>query len=420
MCLFLYLLHVNTRVITIVTSCEPWHCGTAYCRLCHRRSRVASLPAAVGNAVGECRSRQIRAMAAKRGWTAPIVYLGSMSAFAALVADEYLDLRRWKAVAHSIREPASGDVISFSLRARTRPPPIGCMDWPAGRALLEWSAAEGLHRPHSASTVLEIGSGVGTAAVGLVLLANHAVGASARPEAQLSVVATDVCDESLFNLAANARANGLLPGGVEVLDAPPAAPSPPARLVTAKWDAASGAGSLPHGLPSRLTHVIGADVVYAGGVDGVLMQRARHEDCRQSGGGDDGSRGRAGLAATLDELLLLAPEAQVRLVLVNRFAGGAVATLAAVAGVPVQSTTVDPSLTAFEHACRVRGLHVEASPVPPDVIKSVQATQCLLTRLTWLLADTWGALVCYRICRELPSPKALPKADRREAARLRL
>jgi SAM-dependent methyltransferase len=348
-------------------------------------------------------------MAAARGWTAPVVYLGSISAFAALAADEYLDLRRWKRVAHSIREPVSGDVVSFSLRARTRPPPIGSMDWPAGRALLDWSAAEGLHCPHSAATVLEIGSGVGTTAIGLVLLADHAIRISARPEAQLRVVATDVCEASLSNLAANARANGLPAEGVESFEGPPAAPPPPARLITARWDAACGAGSLPHGLKSQLTHVIGADVVYAGGADGVLIQQARHrQGCE---GGSDSPR--AGLAATLDELLRLAPQAQVRLVLVNRFAGGAVATLAAVASVPVQSTTVNPSLTAFEDACRARGLRVEASPVPLDVIKSVQATQSLLTRVAWLLADTWGGLVCYRICRELPQPKALPEADGR-------
>jgi SAM-dependent methyltransferase len=371
-------------------------------------------------------------MAAKRGWTAPIVYVGSISAFAALAADKYLDLRRWKRVAHAIREPASGDSILFSLRARTRPPPIGCMDWAAGRVLLEWLAAEGLHCPASASTVLEIGSGVGTTAIGLALLANHAAKTSARPEAQLSVVATDVCAESLSNLFANARANGLSPTRADVFDAPPAAPLPSARLITARWDAASGAAPLPPGLAPRLTHIIGADVVYAGGADGVLMQQAQHEhprqsgkngDCaprgRQSGEGGGGSpRGEAGLAATLDELLRLAPQAQVLLVLVNRFAGGAVATLAAVASVPVQSTTVDPSLTAFHHACSARGLRVEASPVPPEVVRSVQATQSILTRVAWLLADTWGGLLCYRISREVPLPKALPEGVGRGDARV--
>jgi len=52
-----------------------------------------------------------------------------------------------------------------------------------------------------------------------------------------------------------------------------------------------GAESLPAGVASRLTHIIGADVVYAGGADGVLMQES-------TAGGSP----RVGLATTLDRL----------------------------------------------------------------------------------------------------------------------
>jgi len=152
-----------------------------------------------------------------------------MAAFAAVALDEYLDLRKWKRVAHMVRDPSSTTLLHFTLAARTRPPPIGCMDWPAGRALLEWAATDGLHRAASASTtVLEIGSGVGTTAVGLALLAEHAAqeaGAShesGAPAPRVTVIATDVCHESLSNLRRNAAANGLSLGECsEIVSASP-------------------------------------------------------------------------------------------------------------------------------------------------------------------------------------------------------
>eukprot|EP00967_Tisochrysis_lutea_P046734 scaffold56841_cov30-Tisochrysis_lutea.AAC.2 len=341
------------------------------------------------------------AAASRRGWTAPVVYLGSMACFTAVALDEYFDLRKWKRVSHTVREPHSGELLSFSLRARRRPPPIGCMDWPAGRALLEWVAADGLHRPFpgTTNTVLEIGSGVGTTAIGLALLSHRTRDQNDAPSA-VQVIASDVCGESLSNLCDNAKASGILPVQSKDLVSTSLASDP---LLVTEWDAASGASALPANITTRLTHIIGADVVYAGGADGVLFERnlcASQTVGSPEGVGRDAQSDRAGLARTLHELLSIAPNAEVRLMLVNRFAGGAVATLAAVANVPVKSTIVDPSLSTFEEACRKHGLRVEISPVPSDVVRSLNSALPISDRLLWFLSDTWSALVCYRIYRE--------------------
>lgn len=49
--------------------------------------------------------------------------------------------------------------INVTLNALTRPPPIGCLEWPAGRVLLQWCLD---CLPLRNATILEIGSGIGT------------------------------------------------------------------------------------------------------------------------------------------------------------------------------------------------------------------------------------------------------------------
>ena len=87
------------------------------------------------------------------------------------------------------------------LRFKARPPPIGCTEWPAGRVLLEWAVRE---VPTSGATVLEFGSGIGTTALGFAL-ATRAQGAGSPS----TIIATDVCSQSLDNLKRNAACNAI-------------------------------------------------------------------------------------------------------------------------------------------------------------------------------------------------------------------
>ena len=157
----------------------------------------------------------------------------------------------------------------------------GCVDWPAGRVLLQWALDGGV--PRSGGTVLEIGSGVGLASIGLALAIAAGDGrspakAQAAPSAASApppshVIASDVCQEALANLRANAAAHGLLakeeaaPSCSEPWPAHTSAardaplPQPP-RLQVVSWDAAGGASAVGR-LPvdaRQLTHVIGADL----------------------------------------------------------------------------------------------------------------------------------------------------------------
>mgnify|MGYP002632803541 CR=1 FL=1 len=283
-----------------------------------------------------------------------------------LLVDEHFDLRPWKRVHHRIISHALPKPLDLELRARRRPPPIGCMEWPAGRVLLQLLLDEELVRCDCAACVLEIGAGVGTTAIGLALAATT-VGDSAP---LLKVVATDSCESALANLRDNATANGV------------AAPS---LLRAEQWDASDGTSALTSCPvePSSLTHVIGADIVYHGGA---------------AEGGEDLESGR-GLAATLAMLLREQPGISVTLLLVDRFSGGAVAALALNAGVRHTSTTVDPALAAFEKHCQEQSLSVSREPVPSSVVRSVSAFQPIWTRASWWLAGTWEGLQVYRVRR---------------------
>ena len=59
------------------------------------------------------------------------------SCYALWILDEALGIRRTKTVHHRVNVgnaagTAAADV-TFSLTCKTRPPPLGCLDWPAGR-----------------------------------------------------------------------------------------------------------------------------------------------------------------------------------------------------------------------------------------------------------------------------------------------
>ena len=72
----------------------------------------------------------------RTGWHVH-AYVGGMAALTAYALDEWLDLRKWRRVNHAVPLHDSERLV-VGLRARTRPPPIGAMDWPGGRTLLQW------------------------------------------------------------------------------------------------------------------------------------------------------------------------------------------------------------------------------------------------------------------------------------------
>ena len=294
------------------------------------------------------------------------LYCGGMASLTAVMADHFLDLRRWKTVHINTEDPP----VALALQARTRPPPIGLCDWPGGRVLLHWALhearladvpAEGQAPP----VVLEIGSGIGSCAIGMAI-------AGKRRASPASVIATDVCPETLANLRANRASHGLCEH----------------ELPVSQWDAAAGAAALetlPCSLAS-LTHVIGADVVYHG------------FDAAADGGGGGGGQSDGGpltmcLEATLGALLRAKPGLQVTLLLEDRFSGGTVSALAGAAGVSHPSTTVDPAIAAFERGCAAAGLRLTLAPVPSHVVESVCRSQSWLSRFSWWVAGTWDGLV---------------------------
>ena len=153
---------------------------------------------------------------------AALGYFGVGGALALYTLDEQFDLRRWRVARHDISAPSLAARLPLTLQARTRPPPIGAMDWPAGRVLLqlllEGDKVRGLPPvPLRGAAVLEIGAGIGTAAVGLGMAVKQAE--SRQPDSFMPagrvrppptrVLATDVCTESLAILASNAEVRRL-------------------------------------------------------------------------------------------------------------------------------------------------------------------------------------------------------------------
>lgn len=247
------------------------------------------------------------------------------------------------------------------------------MEWPAGRILLQWALDEA-NLGDATGTVLEIGSGIGVTSIGLALARQQEHGdnsssAAVKTTPSLArVVATDSCDETLCLLRANVAESGL----------------DDEQLRVRKWDAAAGEAALQT-LPvplETLTHVIGSDIVYHG-----------------FGESTDGS-GR-GLERTIAALLRARPSLSVRLLVVDRFSGGAVAALSGAAGVnqtsPLHATTVDPAVAAFGNECTRLGLSVRCEPVQSRVLERVRASQWPLARLYWTLCGFYDAMSVYSI-----------------------
>ena len=128
----------------------------------------------------------------------------------------------------------------------------------------------------TARSFLEIGSGIGTTALGLAL-------ANSSGQSSRQIFATDIDEEALELLAFNATRNGL---------------AEPALLTLAQWDAAHGAQSvtaLEHLVPvKQLTHVLGSDLIYWGGADDSLHAKD------------------LGLVHTLSQLCRACPQAEDR------------------------------------------------------------------------------------------------------------
>jgi hypothetical protein len=184
----------------------------------------------------------------------------------------------------------------MNIRARAAPPPIGALEWPAGRVLLQWALDGGI--PRTGCSVLEIGSGVGTTSIGLTLACNndfegaqaHEPGKQQQDSAEppTRIIATDICNTSLDNLRQNARSNGVhvhpheqklqAMTGTDVssngtLYTQAKMPWYP-TLEVYKWNAGSASAiqTVPVDIRS-LTHVIAADVVYSGGASSMSKSR---------------------------------------------------------------------------------------------------------------------------------------------------
>ena len=278
-------------------------------------------------------------------WHLP-AYLGGLATLTAVAADHYLDIIKWKRIRYTV-PIQDNNKIAVSLRARTRPPPIGQMEWPGGRFLLQYLLDECGFA--SSGAILEIGAGIGLTSCGL---------AKARKEHlnnHSPIIATDYDEPSLQLLRSNAAEN-------ECSDI----------VKVAHWDAASGdkaLKTLPINL-SELSHVIASDVVYHG--FGVETDPS----------GD-------GLPKTLSALLHAKPSLDVTILLTDRFSGGAVAAFSGAAGVNTATavpTTVDPELARFEATCHGLGLTVRREPIPAAVLERVASSQWPLARFYWWMA----------------------------------
>eukprot|EP00635_Sarcinochrysidales_sp_CCMP3193_P006142 CAMPEP_0118897968 /NCGR_PEP_ID=MMETSP1166-20130328/5150_1 /TAXON_ID=1104430 /ORGANISM="Chrysoreinhardia sp, Strain CCMP3193" /LENGTH=250 /DNA_ID=CAMNT_0006837047 /DNA_START=1 /DNA_END=749 /DNA_ORIENTATION=- len=222
---------------------------------------------------------------------------------------------------------------SFVIASKRRPPPVGLVSYPSGRVLLEWHLLE---EPPAEVALVELGSGTGLFAVG-----------AKRARRERCVRATDTCEDSLRNLSANVRRNGV---DVDV----------------ARADARDGL-ELPGAGPVQL---VGADLVFRGGPPAE------------------------GLVATVKDVLEKGHSC--RLVLVDRWSGGAHAVLAALAGVHAPSSTTDPVLDDFARHARRAGLVLkDLDPDTKSTLKrQVFATLDLSHRLAWSLLGTFDHLLC--------------------------
>jgi len=312
----------------------------------------------------------------KRHRAAALAYFGGLATATAIALDEWLDLRKWRTVRHVLTTPVSVDMkLHTRVRAAEGEAGQGCVDWPAGRVLLQWAVDGGVPLRHG--SVLEVGAGVGVTSIGLALAAScssDAGGGGGSDGDPTRVLATDVCDSALANLHRNAAEN-----------------EAPALLRVERWDAAGGTEAVRRLSrlvdPRTLTHVIGADIVSV--------------PIGSGGGGGNAAGGEAaggdGLEATLAALLAENPALRVTLLLFNRVSGGAVTALAGAAGVPEGGCTLDPALARFERRCAAHGLRACRSPVPEGCLRHVAEALPLRERGLWALGGVWDGLQLYEV-----------------------
>ena len=74
-----------------------------------------------------------------------------------------LPTQRQKHLHHKLESPTLPTPLTLTLKAKSLPPPIGCVDWPAGRVLLQW-AVDNLP---AGNVTIEVGAGIGKTAIGL-------------------------------------------------------------------------------------------------------------------------------------------------------------------------------------------------------------------------------------------------------------
>ena len=77
--------------------------------------------------------------------------------------------------------------------------------------------------------------------------------------------------------------------------------------------------------------------------------------------------------------------------------GGAVAAVAAVAGVEHEATTTDVAIVQFERACAKHGLSTRSHPVPDAAADRVARQLDPWTRFQWWLSGAWEGFVLYEI-----------------------
>jgi predicted nicotinamide N-methyase len=255
----------------------------------------------------------------------------------------YRSRKPWRETSHTIF--VSGEErATLRIRERRSPPPIGAMLWPAAHTLLHYMLES--VPPGAEATVLELGSGCGLTAIGL--------GLAAPRGCVRSVIATDCCAESLANCEANVARNGA---------------SQTVRVLA--WD-------VTHEPPCdvrAVTHLIAADVVYHGASGQQLVDR---------------------LAWMVEQN----PRLEIALILVDRFSGGAVAGMSAMAGVPnttVTASALDPAIEAFERAAADAGLELQYEPMGEGVARGLTDSLPLAQRMRWLALGTWDAMRLYRL-----------------------
>eukprot|EP00293_Proteomonas_sulcata_P015298 CAMPEP_0184307840 /NCGR_PEP_ID=MMETSP1049-20130417/16470_1 /TAXON_ID=77928 /ORGANISM="Proteomonas sulcata, Strain CCMP704" /LENGTH=283 /DNA_ID=CAMNT_0026620415 /DNA_START=72 /DNA_END=924 /DNA_ORIENTATION=+ len=268
-----------------------------------------------------------------------------------------------------IQSPLNNHSAIRIKQVKVTPPPIGCAYWPAGRVLLQWAVDGGIP---PGSTTLELGSGIGTTAVGLAI-------ASTQSGDQNTVIATDVCEASLDNLRLNAVANGFTqgPGSIVLTKGEES-------IIVSSWDASAGVLDQLPVAAEKLTHIIGADLVYHGGAESE-------------------SSANVGLVRTLEALLQENPKIQVTLLLVDRFSGAAVSALSQVVGVQpsAKPPDIDPEISKFERRCLSSGLKVSRMRLQDpsfDALKQrVMKSQSWIERIKWAVCGYWEGLILYKI-----------------------